>query len=115
MFKIGDVFVAVILLVAVAVSLYFAFRPSSAENVEIHLNGKIYMVVPLDVDKEIEIDGIGHNKVVIKNKTVKVVDSDCKNHDCEASTISRSGEMIACLPNRLLVKIVGGTTDVVIG
>ena len=47
-----------------------------------------------------------YNVVVISGGTVSVTEASCKNQVCvKHGAISRSGESIVCLPNRLVVRI----------
>lgn len=50
-----------------------------------------------------------YNVVEIKDGTVSVTEASCKNQVCvRHGAISRSGESIVCLPNRLVVRIENG-------
>ena len=49
---------------------------------------------------------LGVNHIVIKDKTVSIKTSPCHNQLCVRSgQISRSGQWIACLPNRIFVAL----------
>ena len=53
-----------------------------------------------------------YNVVVISNSTVSVTEASCKNQVCvKHDAISRSGESIVCLPNRLVVRIESGSEE----
>lgn len=53
-----------------------------------------------------------YNVVVIKDGTVTVTEASCKNQVCvRHGAISRSGESIVCLPNRLVVRIDNGSEE----
>ena len=53
-----------------------------------------------------------YNIVVIKDGTVSVTEASCKNQVCvKHASISRSGESIVCLPNRLNVRIQSGSGE----
>lgn len=63
-----------------------------------------------DERKEIDIDG--HNKVVIADGEVWMEAADCPDRLCVAQgKISRSGQTIICLPNRVMVTIKGGKSE----
>lgn len=64
-------------------------------------------VYPLDSDRDLEIDGpLGKTQVHIKDKTVHVTDSPCRDKVCVyAGTILKKGDWIACLPNRVFIRI----------
>ena len=67
---------------------------------------------PLDADRLERIPGPhGDTLVEIRSGAVRVVDSPCPDKLCvHAGAISRPGQWIACLPNRVLVRI-GGDGD----
>ena len=53
-----------------------------------------------------------YNVVVISNSTVSVTEASCKNQVCvKHGAVSRSGESIVCLPNRLVVRIESGSEE----
>ena len=57
------------------------------------------------------------NLIVIENSSVRVTEASCKGNDCvRMGAIKREGEVIACLPHRMLITISGGgeAPDVVI-
>ena len=57
------------------------------------------------------------NLIVIEDSSVKVTEATCKGGDCiKMGTIRREGEVIACLPHKMLITITGGgeSPDVVI-
>ena len=88
-----------------------------APMVRIIAQGELAGIYPLDSDNEIEIERDGHrNVVVIKDNTVHMDYSDCKNQVCvNTGKISNPGETIVCLPNYVIVEIVsseeGGEDD----
>ena len=88
-----------------------------APMVRIIAQGELAGIYPLDSDNEIEIERDGHrNVVVIKDNTVHMDYSDCKNQVCvNTGKISKAGETIVCLPNYVIVEIVsseeGGEDD----
>jgi hypothetical protein len=66
---------------------------------------------PLDQDRLIAAKGpLGITTVHIQNHGVHVDDSPCTNKVCIAMGVIRSpGQFLACLPNRVFVRITGGT------
>ncbi len=58
----------------------------------------------------------GYNKIVIENGGVRVTESTCPDRlEILAGEIRNSGEMLVCLPNRLVVRIEGeGSVDGVV-
>jgi len=64
-------------------------------------------IAPLDKDAEYEIPGpLGITVVHIHDGKASVVDSPCKNKICIlAGAISEPNQWIACLPNKVFVRI----------
>ena len=86
-----------VLLVFVAAGIFFAGHlftsQKSAGVVEIQIDGKV--VETLDLQKE--------------NGKVKMAAANCPDQICvHQKAISRNGESIICLPNKIVLKIVDG-------
>jgi hypothetical protein len=69
-------------------------------------------IYPLGTDREIPVAGpIGVSHVHIHGMAAWIAQSPCKNQVCvEAGQITEAGQMIACLPNQVMV-IIRGTGD----
>ena len=123
----------------------FAAGESAGAVVEISVAGEVRERFPLDSNREILIvqDGdqvtiesisdsnsghlgrnYGHlNKVIIKDSTVQMSEADCHNQLCvKQGTITKAGQAIVCLPNRVVIRILGerdssegGDADVISG
>lgn len=113
-FKWGDLIVLAVLLVATALSLWIAIRPSHGQVVEIYENGILRYSVPLAENKEIFLDEHGHNTIKIENGKVFMKEADCAGQDCvQAQPLSAHGGMIVCLPNKVVVRIVSEDIDAI--
>ena len=85
-------------------------RPAEGkEMVRIISNGEEFGIYPLEKDAEIDIDREEHhNIVIIQDSTVHMDYSNCKNQICvHEGQISDKGETIVCLPNYVIVEIIG--------
>ena len=113
-FKIGDLIVLAVFIIAAALAIYFMTKPTGSE-VYIYKDGKLLEAVSLSVEKAVKIDE--HITVKISGGAAFVLKSDCKGQDCvKAGKISKVGEMIVCLPNKVVMKIVGdGEVDYITG
>ena len=70
----------------------------------------IYGTYPLDVDKEIPIqkDGKTTNLLVIRDGKADVTEADCPDKLCvHQKAISKTNETIVCLPNKVVVQVIG--------
>ena len=77
--------------------------------VRIISNGEEFGTYPLDKNAEIEIVREGHRNVVVIQDGIAHMDySNCKNQICvHTGEISDKGETIVCLPNYVIVEIIG--------
>ena len=113
-FKIGDLIVLAVFIIAAALAIYFMTKPTGSE-VYIYKDGKLLEAVSLSVEKTVKIDE--HITVKISGGAAYVLKSECKGQDCaKAGKISKVGEMIVCLPNKVVIKILGdGEVDYITG
>ena len=94
-------------LAGIAAGFYLTHQDTGA-SVEVTVDGAIYGTYPLDVDKEIPIqkDGKTTNLLVIKDGKADVTEADCPDKLCvKQGTVSKSGESLVCLPNRVVVAV----------
>lgn len=85
------------------------FMNGSADKIRITRDGELYKEVSLDENQTIviEIPGEeGSNTLEVKDGYAKMIDSDCPDHLCEQQhRISKKGETIICLPNKVIVEV----------
>ena len=104
-----------VLLLAVLAVLSFlplALRPGGAplRTAVLTVDGEVRREIPLTTHRgretlTVETDA-GSNTVTIDGNTIAVTDADCPDRICvKTGAISRRGEVIACLPHRLLIEI----------
>ena len=112
----------ILLFVCLLVSWLSLSGSITGENVRVTVDGKLYGVYPLSENREVEIDHAGHtNHITIKDGTVAMTSSSCKNQVCvQTGAISQTKDVIVCLPNKILVEIIGdkhkgGGVDVISG
>ena len=133
----ADIILFIVLVVTgLAASAALTFSHSEAGSgarVVIESGGDLYARYPLAEDRTIVVPSPGqnmtdapaadpgdvasvqydqYNVVVISEGTVSVTEASCKNQVCvKHGAISRSGESIVCLPNRLVVRIENGSEE----
>lgn len=106
--KLDFLIIAGVLIVALAVWLLLPHGTGS--SVRVTVNGQVCTELPLDKDTEylIESDGNGENLLVISGGEASVVTSNCPNGVCvDTGAISEEGEIIVCLPHKVVIEIVG--------
>lgn len=86
--------------------LYPRIWNDNAAAVEITVDGKHKESHSLSKDCKIEINGT--NVLVIKDGKADMVEADCPDKICvKQKPISKAGESITCLPNKVMVTVVG--------
>lgn len=115
-----DAFVCVlVVLAALGLALLLSLSARGEEAVvEVSLEGGLLAQLPLNgTDKRLEVGGTYPLTVVIADGEVWVEDASCPGGDCQRQGhISRPGQSIACLPDRVSVAIRGqSTVDVIVG
>lgn len=62
-------------------------------------------------DRTIDLDG--HNVIVLSGKSARMESADCRDQVCvRTGTLTRAGQVAVCLPNRVVLKIVGETGEI---
>ena len=111
MIKKADIILFFIILIGgLAISWFSISGSITGEKVLISVDGEEYGVYSLYEDREIDIEQNGHhNHITLSNGTVSMTFSDCKNQVCvNDGKISQTKDSIVCLPNKVLVEIIGG-------
>lgn len=112
--KKADIVLFVILLVfGLALSAVSLVSGTAGQKVHVEVDGKAYGVYSLSENQTIEIKENGHtNKITIKDGTVQMAYSTCKNQICvNDGSINMTNQSIVCLPNKVLVEITGGEEE----
>ena len=112
------ILISVIVIISVALLLiwklvYLKGQDTDSDAcVEVTIDGRAYGTYPLSKDDTIEIkngDGDVTNTLVIKCGVADMTSADCPDHLCvKQKEISKEGESIICLPNKVVVTIKSG-------
>jgi hypothetical protein len=102
---------AIFMLIAVISLLVITITASPGEYAEVSYRGDVIACYPLGTDGEFSILG-GKNILIIKNGEAYMATADCPDKTCVITgKISRTGESIICLPNKVSVVIRGRITS----
>ena len=108
-----------LLAIAAAVFYYGSLGSGGQVSAVITHRGEEVTVCPLDESRTLTVGDTHHLTITFDGKTVAVTHSDCPTQDCvRTGAISRPGQSIVCLPEQVVVKILGDThggADIVIG
>ncbi len=92
-----------ITIVSLAMVLLLHYALPQGKTVIISVNNKQVCSCSLYENRTISLDG---NTVIINNGTAKMQSADCPLKICERhSAVSKKGESIVCLPNKVYVEI----------
>ena len=101
--------IILVLCAAAILVMYLTRQPGT--YVRISQDGEVTHVFPIDEDRTVPYDTVsgGHNVVVIADGRVSVTEANCPDQVCvRHAPIQTTGDTpIVCLPNRLVVEIIG--------
>lgn len=110
LFKKYDVIIIAAAFVAAAMGFVFNFLRPAGQYIEIAVDGNVVHTMPLAVDGRYELDG---NIVVVQDGAARMEWADCPDKICvHHREVSKKGETIVCLPNRVTVTVMGGCSDI---
>lgn len=113
-FRYDVILIAILLFISVCACLFVFFNQKSGEAVSVEVDGAVVGVYPLSRDGEFSLAD-GSNILVIEDGRAFMKSADCPDKTCVRSrAVSKVGESIVCLPNRVSVSVVGdGGVDIV--
>lgn len=102
--------IAIILVIAAAgFSINYLINREPAVLVEVTVDAQVIKTLELSKDTELDIQGIngGTNHLIVRNGLAWIDEASCPDKVCiHQGKIELTGQMIACRPNRVLVRIV---------
>lgn len=108
--KKADIILLVLLILAGGlVVLFQVTNKEQGKFIVITVDDKVYKKLSLEEDQElkVECDNNHYNIVKVHDGKASVTLADCKNQVCvKSAQISNVGESIACLPHKVIVKVV---------
>lgn len=114
MIKKADIVLFVILIaMGLGLSAWSFAAGTAGQKAVITVDGKLYGTYSLAENQTIEIRQNNHiNKITIKNGSVQMSYSDCRNQVCvKDGSIRDTNQSLVCLPNKVMVEITGGKED----
>jgi hypothetical protein len=108
LFKIGDLLFWGCLLAILYWGWVFMSSPAGENSIAIvEIAGEARYHWDLQHDEEYSLDEFsGAVKVQVKNGAVKIIKNNCHQQIClKMGPVSRTGEMIVCVPNKILIYI----------
>ncbi len=109
--KFGDYFIIGIILIVIILFLkVFKFVQDSGHLCTISVDNKKIYQLSLSENKEISVLGpIGETKVKVENGSIRITEAPCEQKICQKmGKISHSGEIIVCIPNKIIIHVKSG-------
>lgn len=112
----ADLLLIITLLLLSELPLSLEAKAPTSRLAEISVNGTVTERIILTGHVGIKTYEIGtpngHNTILVQDDTIAVIDTDCPDAICkQTGVISKPGEIIACLPHKLIIEIKGGDTS----
>lgn len=115
LFRKNDLYLILALLFVFSlIAVFFSFLGAKGSYVKVSIDGKEATSFPLSEDLEYVIEGYagGVNTLVIKEGCAFLKDTSCPDHLCEKmGKISRKGQSVICLPNRVVIEVTGSGSN----
>ncbi len=106
----------VIIIILISISLgslgiikYYNNKAYAEEYVEISVDGEKIKKIPLENNETFTVKTeLGTNVIKVESGKVNVEDADCPDKVCiEDGYIDEPGEILVCLPNKVVIEIIG--------
>nr|WP_308506046.1 NusG domain II-containing protein [uncultured Agathobaculum sp.] len=113
--KWGDfVIIGAVLVLAAAVAGVLALGASGDRlYAEVWQDNTLVERVELTDSTDRTIDLDGHNVIVLSGRTAAMQSADCRDQVCvRTGTLTRAGQVAVCLPNRVVLRITGETSEI---
>ena len=106
------VLILLLLIVGLSVFLIIELTREDGAGVRVYSDGDVVAEYSLSADGEYELGG-GSNTLVIRGGEAYVTYATCPDGLCiKQGKISRTGEKIVCLPNRISIEVYGADDEI---
>ncbi|MEG0826079.1 MAG: NusG domain II-containing protein [Bacilli bacterium] len=97
----------IVFLILIFIIIILNMSKNIGTTAKVYYENKMILSINLDVSKEYTVKGYnGDVKLVVNDKKIKVLEESSPLHLCsKQGYISKSYEMIVCLPNKIVIKI----------
>lgn len=110
----GDkILIAMLLILGISSAFAINVKQLPGEMCSVEVSGKIVHQLKLSEEQNISVEGaLGTTTIQIKNKKIRVTHSACPEKICvNTGWISKVGQIIVCVPNKVVLKINGENHD----
>lgn len=110
----GDkILIAALLLSSLFLSFLLFFNTQAGKIAIISVNGKEIKRLNLSEEQQLEFTGAqGRFVVQVQEHAIKMLESTCPGAlCCQMGSINKPNQVIVCVPNRVIIRIEGGSAD----
>ena len=105
-----NLIVAILVISGLLSAIFYAGNRKAAKEVLVTVDGQAVATLDLNKDTDMMINGYhgGTDHLIIKDGYASITDASCPDKVCvRTGKIHKTGELIVCLPNRVVVSIEG--------
>jgi hypothetical protein len=101
--------IVLVLLLLTGVLFNLAGLAPPGQKVVVERDGRVIFIAPLAVDRTVALPGpLGETVLAIRQGRARIISSPCPRKICMGmGAIALEGDLLACVPNHLLVRVVG--------
>ena len=103
----------VVVVLLVTSSFLILLGQKTGGRVVVSINDEIVFVAPLNKDRHVALEGpLGVTVLEIKAGAARIISSPCTKKVCiHMGEVRRSGDLLACVPNHLVINIEGNEDE----
>ena len=109
----NDIKLVVIVLIVIILLFSLTLFRKKANIANVYYENELILEIDLSINKTYEVDGYnGKVKIEVLNNQISVVEENSPYHLCsKQGFVSKSGESIICLPNKIIIELPSDELD----
>ena len=109
----NDIKLVVIVLIIIILLFSLTLFRKKANIANVYYENELILEIDLSINKIYEVDGYnGKVKIEVLNNQIIVVEENSPYHLCsKQGFVSKSGESIICLPNKIIIELPSDELD----
>lgn len=109
----NDIKLVVIVLIVIILLFSLTLFRKKANIANVYYENELILEIDLSINKIYEVDGYnGKVKIEVLNNQIRVVEENSPYHLCsKQGFVSKSGESIICLPNKIIIELPSDELD----
>ena len=109
----NDIKLVVIVLIVIILLFSLTLFRKKANIANVYYENELILEIDLSINKTYELDGYnGKVKIEVLNNQIRVVEENSPYHLCsKQGFVSKSGESIICLPNKIIIELPSDELD----